>query len=93
MLKFPFWYGLWGGLLSGLVGVAVDADHIFAYYGFTYMRGMWEFRPFHIPLAVIACGLGIYSVSCLRRLYHQMVLRKGERKDGTRHCSNGAKES
>ena len=60
--------------ISGLAGIMVDIDHIFAYYGFQYTEGIWAFRPLHIPLAIIACGVAIYCCSCLRRLAHRNIL-------------------
>lgn len=70
------WLALYAFGIGGVVSVLVDLDHILAYYGFIYTQGMWEHRPLHIPLAIIACGVGVCSCAYLGRLAHKVVLRK-----------------
>jgi len=68
------WASLWFGLLGGSIGVLLDLDHILAYYGFRYQEGIFAGRPLHIPLAVIAGGLCVYSIARLRRRISRLVL-------------------
>jgi len=62
--------GFWGGTSA----VLVDIDH---WFNLTSFKG-WGMagRPLHVPLAIIACCLGICSYSCLRGLSAKMVLKR-----------------
>ena len=65
-----FWLPLYLGLLGGFGSLAIDLDHWFTY------KGLMGVRPLHIPLAIIACCVGIYCCTRLRRLFVGVVLKE-----------------
>jgi hypothetical protein len=66
-------YALWFGLISGISGVVIDADH---WLNLTAFRG-WglDGRPLHVPVVIIACCLGLYSYTRIRGCATRMVLK------------------
>jgi hypothetical protein len=67
------WLALGLGFWGGFAGILVDIDHWFNTTGFKGW-GM-DGRPLHVPLAILACCVGVYSYSRLRRLAFRVVLK------------------
>ncbi len=61
------------GVLGGLVGVLVDADHLVAYFIFHWSK--FSGRFLHIPIFIVVCIVLICMVAYLARLYLVAVLR------------------
>jgi len=70
MLRLTLALGFWGGF----AGVLVDLDHWFNTTGFKGwgLKG----RPLHLPLAILAGCVGIYSIARLGRWSVVVVLIK-----------------
>lgn len=59
------WFTLLVGLLGGLVGVAVDFDHL------------WKpSRQAHIPLLIASVLVAVYCLARIRGLSNRLVLKK-----------------
>ena len=72
------------GILGGLVGVLVDADHIIAHY-IPSLQGLnpeYPGRIFH-PLLLIITGIAIFGMlAYITRLYIGMVLKRRQNGKG-----------